>query len=153
MRKTEIENGTDRRTVLMGAAATAALVMAATPSLAVAAGDMADVKNAIAAGHAEAVKRLQDWIALPTIAAEGRNTPQGAQYMAKLATDAGFQNVEIVQTSGIPGVFGTMDNGAAKTLGVYFMYDVKQFNPAEWPGGDVPCRALCNEGRGPQAAG
>ncbi|HSM94684.1 MAG TPA: hypothetical protein VLT91_01480, partial [Rhizomicrobium sp.] len=76
---------------------------------------MADVKKAIATGHGEAIKRLQDWIALPTIAAEKRNTPQGAEYMARLATDAGFQHVEIVPTSGIPGVFGTLDAGAAKT--------------------------------------
>ena len=124
------ENGTDRRTVLMGATAVTALAMSGVPAFA--ADDMADVKKAIAAGHNAAVKRLQDWIALPTIAAEKRNTPQGADYMAKLASDAGFQHVGVVQTTGIPGVFATMDNGAAKTLGVYFMYDVKQFDPKEW---------------------
>ena len=26
----------------------------------------------------------------------------------------------------------TLDAGAAKTVGLYFMYDVKQFDPAEW---------------------
>ena len=35
-------------------------------------------------------------------------------------------------TTGKPGVFATLDAGAAKTVGVYFMYDVKQFDPAEW---------------------
>jgi acetylornithine deacetylase/succinyl-diaminopimelate desuccinylase-like protein len=29
-------------------------------------------------------------------------------------------------------VFGVMDNGAERTLGIYFMYDVKQFDPSEW---------------------
>ena len=29
-------------------------------------------------------------------------------------------------------MFATLDAGAPKTLGVYFMYDVKQFDPAEW---------------------
>jgi acetylornithine deacetylase/succinyl-diaminopimelate desuccinylase-like protein len=29
-------------------------------------------------------------------------------------------------------VFATLDVGAATTLGVYFMYDVKQFDPSEW---------------------
>ena len=57
--------------------------------------------------HDENVKRLQDWIALPSIAAENRNFPQGPEYMAQLARDAGFANVEIVPTSGKPGVFGT----------------------------------------------
>jgi acetylornithine deacetylase/succinyl-diaminopimelate desuccinylase-like protein len=35
-------------------------------------------------------------------------------------------------TSGQPGIFATLDAGASRTLGVYFMYDVKQVNPAEW---------------------
>jgi acetylornithine deacetylase/succinyl-diaminopimelate desuccinylase-like protein len=29
-------------------------------------------------------------------------------------------------------VFATLDAGAARTIGVYMMYDVKQFDPAEW---------------------
>src|SRR3546814_19998283 len=52
--------------------------------------------------------------------------------MAELAKDAGFTNVEIVPTDGHPGVFGTIDVGAPRTLGIYFMYDVKQYDPAEW---------------------
>ncbi len=32
---------------------------------------------------------------------------------------------------GSRGVFVTLDVGAAKTVGLYFMYDVKQFDPAE----------------------
>jgi acetylornithine deacetylase/succinyl-diaminopimelate desuccinylase-like protein len=75
---------------------------------------------------------LQEWIALPSIAAENLNPQEGAEYMARLATDAGFQHVEIIPTDGKPGVFATLDSGAAKTVGVYFMYDVKQFDPAEW---------------------
>ena len=56
--------------------------------------------------HDENVKHLQEWIALPSIAAENRNYPQGPEYMAKLAREAGFTNVEIIPTSGKPGVFG-----------------------------------------------
>ena len=82
--------------------------------------------------HDENVKRLQDWIALPSIAAENRNYPQGPDYMAQLARDAGFANVEIMPTSGKPGVFGTLHAGAPTTVGIYFMYDVKQFDPSEW---------------------
>src|SRR4029078_11081917 len=29
-------------------------------------------------------------------------------------------------------VFATLDAGAKKTVGLYFMYDVKQFDPKEW---------------------
>jgi acetylornithine deacetylase/succinyl-diaminopimelate desuccinylase-like protein len=78
------------------------------------------------------VRRLQDWIRLPSIAAEDRGFPQGPQYMVALLQDAGFQQATVVDTDGKPGVFATLDAGAERTVGVYFMYDVKQFDPAEW---------------------
>lgn len=93
---------------------------------------MAAIDAAIAANHDEAVKRLQDWIKLPSIAAEDRGFPEGADYMAALLREAGFQHVEVVPTDGKPGVFATLDAGAPKTLGIYFMYDVKQFDASEW---------------------
>ncbi|WP_343517733.1 M20/M25/M40 family metallo-hydrolase [Sphingomonas sp.] len=118
-----------RRAMLKCAVAGAAL---SAPGAALAADNMADVKKAIAAGHDAAVKRLQDWIRLPSIAAENRGYPEGAEHMKQLALDAGFQHAEIVPSKGKPGVFATLDAGAKKTLGIYFMYDVKQFDPAEW---------------------
>ncbi len=93
----------------------------------------------------ETVALLQDWIRNPTIAAEGLNIQQGAEYMAQLARDSGFQTVEIVQTDGSPGVWATLDVGAPKTLAVYFMYDVKQFNPAEWTSPPLEARLVDNE--------
>ena len=122
---------TSRRSILnagiIGAGALAA------PSIAFAAsGDAAKLMKAIEAGHDAAVKRLQEWIALPSIAAENRDMQKGADHMAALAREAGFQHVEIVPTSGHPGVFATLDAGAKRTVGLYFMYDVKQFVPDEW---------------------
>src|SRR4051795_9760995 len=90
--------------------------------------DFADVRREIAARHDEAVKRLRDWIGLPSIAAEGLNSAEGADYMARLARDAGFQKVAVIATDGKPGVFATLDAGAEKTVGLYFMYDVKQYD-------------------------
>jgi hypothetical protein len=52
--------------------------------------------------------------------------------MAKLARDAGFTQVDVVPTAGKSGVFATLDVGAKTWLAVYMMYDVKQFDPAEW---------------------
>ncbi|MFY8196946.1 MAG: M20/M25/M40 family metallo-hydrolase, partial [Novosphingobium sp.] len=86
----------------------------------------------VEAQHAATVKALQDWVALPTIAAEKRGTPEGAEYMRKLALDAGFQQAKVIPTDGVPAVFATLDAGAKVTVGIYFMYDVKQFDPAEW---------------------
>src|SRR4051812_24102814 len=94
--------------------------------------DLAAIKAEVTKRHDEAVKRLQDWIKLPSIAAEDLNSKEGAEYMAQLAKDAGFQKAELVQTDGKPGVFATLDAGAAKTVALYFMYDVKQFDPKEW---------------------
>jgi len=110
----------------------AALLLAGSVPTASADDDFADVRREIEKRHDEAVKRLQDWIALPAIAAENRNFPAGPEQMAQLARDAGFQQVSIVPTDGKPGVFATLDAGAPKTIGLYFMYDVKQFDPAEW---------------------
>ena len=113
-----------------------------------AADDFADVKRQIAAKHEESVKRLRDWIALPSIAAESLNSAAGAERMAELAREAGFQKVVIVPTDGKPGVFATLEAGAAKTVGLYFMYDVKQFDPAEWSSPPLEGRLLDRPGEG-----
>src|SRR5579862_5318081 len=110
--------------------------------------DLQPVLSQIPKMHDENVKRLQDWIALPSIAAENRNYPQGPEFMAQLARDAGFPNVEIVPTSGKPGVFGLLDSGAATTVGIYFMYDVKQFDPSEWSSPPLEGRIVDKEGLG-----
>jgi len=94
--------------------------------------DLRTIKAEVTKRHDEAVKRLQEWIAQVSIAAEDRGYPEGAEYMAKLARDAGFQQATVINTDGKPGVFATLDAGAPKTVGLYFMYDVKQFDPAEW---------------------
>src|SRR6201996_9661856 len=108
-----------RRDFVRGAVSGVAL--AATPGLLLAAaqGREADKKAGLAQiprMHAANVKRLQDWISLPSIAAENRNFPQGPEYMMKLAQDAGFTGVKIIPTSGKPGVFGRIDAGARTTM-------------------------------------
>ena len=107
----------------------------------------------MSAGHGATIKRLQDWIALPTIAAEERNVEEGADYMAQLAPDAGFQQARMVPTGGMPGVFATLDAGAKDTLGIYFMYDVKQFDPAEWASPPLEARIVDRPGEGKAIVG
>lgn len=94
--------------------------------------DFAAIKAQIAKQHDRAVQRLQEWIRRPAIAAENRGFPEGADHLAKLLQEVGFQQVKRVETDGKPGVFATLDAGAPKTVGLYFMYDVKQFDPKEW---------------------
>lgn len=94
--------------------------------------DLAVIKQQVVQQHDAGVQRLQDWIRLPSIAAENRGYPEGPNLMIQMLKDAGFQQAVLVETDGKPGVFATLDAGAAKTVGLYFMYDVKQFDPQEW---------------------
>src|SRR5580693_1750938 len=129
------------------------LALAAAPAAVLAAAqprdpDKAAVLAQIPKMHAENVTRLQEWIALPSIAAENRNYPQGPEYMAKLAQAAGFTGVKLIPTSGKPGVFGKIDAGARTTIGIYFMYDVKQFVPEEWSSPPLEGRLVQQAGLG-----
>src|SRR6266851_2332686 len=130
-------SSSDRRTFLQGAAATAAAGAAtlAWPTLACSAAGVSDmdaIHAEIEKRHDESVKRLQDWIRQPSIAAENRGMNEGCDLTMRMLRDAGFQQATKVPTDGQPGVFATLDAGAPKTLGLYYMYDVKQADPAEW---------------------
>jgi len=119
-----------RRTLLGAAVGTAAA--ASWPRLSLAAALAGPLGAEIARRHDENVQRLQAWIREPCIAAEGKGYETGVPHFIQMLRDAGFQKVEQVPTSGKPGVFATLDAGAKKTLGLYFMYDVKQVDPSEW---------------------
>jgi acetylornithine deacetylase/succinyl-diaminopimelate desuccinylase-like protein len=140
------------RREFVGASLSTAALAALSPALLAAAPDRSADKAAVLARipkmHADNVKRLQAWIALPSIAAENRNYPQGAEYMAQLARAAGFGGVRLVPTSGKPGVVGRIDAGARITLGIYFMYDVKQFVPEEWSSPPLEGRLVQRAGLG-----
>ncbi|MCC7132106.1 MAG: twin-arginine translocation signal domain-containing protein, partial [Gemmatimonadales bacterium] len=76
----------NRRTFLQGAAAgAAALTVGDQVAAAMTAQDQAAVFAQIPRQHGQTLKMLQDWIALPSIAAENKGYPEGAEYMARLA--------------------------------------------------------------------
>lgn len=136
-----------RRDVIGGGMVGASMLAAPSAALAQS-GDAAKLVRAIEAGNDAAIKSIQEWIALPSIAAENLNMQKGAQYMAALAKDAGFQKAEIVSSSGHPGVFATLDAGAKRTMGIYFMYDVKQFDASEWSSPPLEGRIVDKAGWG-----
>ena len=103
---------------------------------------------AIAARHDQTVADLRGWIARPTIAAMGMNVKEGPEYMRKLALDAGFQQAKIIPSGGVPAVLATLDAGAPVTLGIYMMYDVKHFDPAEWSSPPLEGRLVDRPGVG-----
>ncbi|HEV8216225.1 MAG TPA: M20/M25/M40 family metallo-hydrolase [Gemmatimonadaceae bacterium] len=143
----------DRREFVHGAAAGAAAFAIGSRASLFEISPKDDVIAKIAGQHDQTVKMLQDWIALPSIAAENRGYPQGAEYMAKLARDAGFQRVDLIQTKGKPGVFATLDAGAPTWIGIYFMYDVKQFDPAEWSSPPLEAKLVDKPGLGKVVVG
>src|SRR5438067_12077590 len=50
----------------------------------------------------------------------------------QMLKEAGYDSATIIPNDGQPGIFATLDAGAKRTVGLYFMYDVKQVDPAEW---------------------
>jgi len=123
----------DRRTFLeRTAAATAALAWPSAPTATRRADDLAPIFTEIDKHHDEAVARLQEWIRQPSIAAENRGVNEGCELTMRMLKDAGFDPVTKIPTDGQPGILATLDAGAPRTLGLYFMYDVKQVDPAEW---------------------
>src|SRR6266576_3915558 len=110
---------------------TSVAVAQTAPSL-LADASMRNIASEIEKRHDESVERLQEWVKHPALAAEDRGMDEGCDLMMRLARDAGFQKTTRIDTDGHPGVFATLDAGAATTVAVYFMYDVKQADPAEW---------------------
>jgi acetylornithine deacetylase/succinyl-diaminopimelate desuccinylase-like protein len=115
----------------LGATAASAAVLA-FPRVLFSDENLDAIQAEIVKRHAEGVQRLQEWVRQPSIAAENRGMNEGCELMMRMAREAGFQSVTRVETDGQPGVFAKLDAGAPKTVGLYFMYDVKQVDPAEW---------------------
>ena len=53
----------------------------------------------------------------------------------------------------MPGVFATLDAGAKDTLAIYFMYDVKHYDPAEWSSPPLEGRIVDRPGEGKAMVG
>ncbi len=121
----------NRRTFLKRTATCAAAV-AWTQRAWSAANDLDRFRAEIETRHDESVRRLQEWIHQPSIAAENRGVSEGCELTIRLLRAAGFDHATRVPTDGQPGIFATLDAGAPRTVGLYFMYDVKQVDPAEW---------------------
>ncbi len=123
---------TDRRTFLQTTVAGAAALALPRWTRAAAASDLDPIFTEIEKRHDESLKRLQTWIHQPSIAEENRGMTEGCELTMQMLREAGFTQVAKVPTDGQPGIFATLDAGAPKTLGLYFMYDVKQVDPSEW---------------------
>ncbi|HEY2913716.1 MAG TPA: M20/M25/M40 family metallo-hydrolase, partial [Candidatus Angelobacter sp.] len=158
-------NPLDRRYFLVGAAAGAAAMALPrwaragetgfSPNLGLAAfqDDLAPIRAEITKRHDETVQRMQTWMKQPSIAAENRGMNEGCELTMQMLRDAGFQQVTKIPTDGQPGIFATLDAGAPKTLGLYFMYDVKQVDPSEWSSPPWEARIVDKPGLGKVVVG
>src|SRR5437764_2592524 len=136
-----------RRTLLLGAAAGALSLRRAR------AAELAPIHDQVKRRHDEAVQRIQRWIRQPTIAAENVGSEEGVRLMIELLRDAGFKRADRIATDGKPGVFATLDAGAPRTFGLYFMYDVKQVDPSEWSSPPWEARVVDKPGFGKAIVG
>src|ERR1051326_2039555 len=155
----------DRRAFLAGAAAGAVTLamprwanagesgMLSAGAAAALQEDLSALRAESAKRHEETVQRLQAWIKQPSIAAENRGMNEGCELTMQMLREAGFQQVTKVPTAGQRGLFATLDAGAPKTLGLYFMYDVKQVDPREWSSPPWEARLVDKAGFGKVVVG
>ena len=129
-------------------AAVGALALASVRRAAADATDLKAIQSEIEKRHDEAVHRIQGWIQQPSIAAENRGVSECCDLTMRLLREAGFGQVARVPTDGQPGIFATLDAGAPRTIGIYFMYDVKQVDPAEWSSPPWEARLVEKSGLG-----
>jgi acetylornithine deacetylase/succinyl-diaminopimelate desuccinylase-like protein len=73
----------------------------------------------------EHLENLRRWVRQPSVSAQKRGIPEMAAMVRDDLRTLGFQEAELVPTSGYPGVWGYYDAGAPRTLVVYLMYDVQ----------------------------
>ncbi len=143
-----IDSGRSHRRAFLQTAVAAAGLTYARRAQGADAADIKTVQAEVEKGHDEAVRRLQAWIKQPSIAAENRGVSEGCDLTMRLLRDAGFDHVTKISTDGQPGIFATLDAGAPKTLGIYFMYDVKQVDPSEWSSPPWEARLVQKPGLG-----
>jgi acetylornithine deacetylase/succinyl-diaminopimelate desuccinylase-like protein len=96
------------------------------------AGSHADVYAHIDRNKTAHLDHLRRWVRQPSISAENRGIREMATMLRDDLRQLGFQEAELVPTSGHPGVWGFYDAGAPKTLAVYMMYDVQPVEPRDW---------------------
>jgi len=79
------------------------------------------------------VDRLQRLIRQPTLSVDDVGLEETAELAVDLLKETGFDEAELVETSGAPGVWGYSDEGAEKTIVTYGMLDTRLvLDEEEW---------------------
>ena len=92
------------------------------------------------------LERIREYMAQPSVSQEsGDDVRRCATYVESIYRDLGCQQVEIVETPGLPGVWAHYDAGVSKTLAVYNYFDTNVVGP----GWDHPPYDVVLEERAP----
>jgi len=86
----------------------------------------------IDANRAEHLEALRRWVRQRSISAQNDGVLDMATMLRDDLRALGFEEAEVVPTSGHPGVWGYYDAGSDKTLVVYLMYDVQPVEEDDW---------------------
>ena len=95
-------------------------------------GSHPDVYAYIDAHRAEHLAHLQRWLRQPSVSAQNQGIAAMAELVRGDLAGLGCGEAQLVPTAGHPGVFAYCDEGAARTLVIYMMYDVQPVEAAEW---------------------
>jgi len=71
-------------------------------------------------------------VAQPTISTQDIGILDGAWMLRRYLKEAGFPEVELVDTPGYPGVWASIDVGAPKTIASYGFYDSRPVGDRPW---------------------
>jgi len=96
------------------------------------AGAHQDVYDHIDAHFDEHLQKIQTFLRQPSVSAQNLGIQETARMVLEMLKEIGARDAALVPTSGHPGVWGSVDAGAPKTLLNYAMYDVQPVNPEEW---------------------
>lgn len=91
-----------------------------------------DIYDYIDTHFDEHLQKIQAFLRQPSVSAQSLGIQETARMVVEMLEEIGARDAALVPTSGHPGVWGTVDAGAAKTLLNYGMYDVQPVNPEEW---------------------
>ena len=104
-----------------------------------------DIYRHIDAHLDEHVALLQEYVRQPSVSTTGQGVRECADLVAGYYRGLGCREVEIIETTGAPGIWAYYDAGAPKTIVNYNMYDVRGAAPeSQWEhppfGGEIAPR-------------
>lgn len=80
----------------------------------------------------EDIEHIRRWVRQPSVSATGQGIPEMATIVRDDLLELGFSVSEYLGTEASPVVWGFLDQGAARTVAVYLMYDVQPVEGQNW---------------------